>query len=371
MSGAVRFHESTNIFPTITGDEFAALLGDIKKQGLQEPIILHPDGSILDGRARYQVCQKLEIGPKFRTWRGRGSVLNLVLSLNLCRRHLSASQRAALAVELLPRFEAEARERQRGGRGGRLLPPNLGEAKGESADKAGALVQVAHGYVAEAKRLKERSPDLFRKVRAGEMTLSEAKLEIKESIREDMRQANRKLVRGTRPLPTREKYQTIVIDPPWDYEGSGFRNCRVPSVPYATMTIDEIAALPVGDLAEANAHLYLWTTNLFLPKSFALLEPWGFRYATLLTWTKPQPVLSHYFLSRTEHIIFGVKGSLPLARRDAENHIIGGRPKMHSTKPDAFYQLVESCSPGPWLELFARRSRPGWVAWGAEVGTAV
>jgi N6-adenosine-specific RNA methylase IME4 len=285
--------------------------------------------------------------------------------LNLHRRHLSASQRAALAVELLPRFEADSRERQRGGRGG-LLRVNLSEAKGTSADQAAAITKVSGAYVKRAKMLKDEWPELFRQVRAGTLGLNEAMWDIKETRRREMRAANGRLVKSTKPISTRTKYQTIVIDPPWHYESEGFRNIRVPEVPYECLTLDQIAALPVGELADQNAHLYLWTTNLSLPRSFALLEKWGFRYATMLTWVKPRHVLSHYFNSRTEHVLFGVRGSLPLGRRDVTTAITGDRPRLHSTKPEAFYQLVESCSPGPWLELFARRARPGWHGWGAE-----
>jgi N6-adenosine-specific RNA methylase IME4 len=86
----------------------------------------------------------------------------------------------------------------------------------------------------------------------------------------------------------------------------------------------------------------------------------------MLTWVKPQHVLSHYFNSQTEHALFGVRGSLALRRRNATTVISGNRPRLHSTKPDTFYELVESCSPGPRLEMFARRGRPGWATWGAE-----
>ena len=361
-----KFHESTNIFPTITGDEFAALLGDIEKQGLQEPIILHPDGSILDGRARYQACQKLGIGPKFRTWRGRGSELNLVLSLNLRRRHLSASQRAALAVELLPRFEAEARERQRGGQGGKMLPGLIPEAKGEAREKVAHLTHVDPTYVSSAKRLSQEHPELFRSVRAGGLSLTDAKLRVKQDRREETIKLNRELKAG--PLP-RGKFQTIVIDPPWDYEGEGYKNRLVLKPPYPTLSMEEIAAFPVGKLAEPNAHLYLWTTGLFLRRSFALLDGWGFRFAAILVWVKQRSMIASYFNSTTEFILFGIRGSLPLLRDDACTHFVADRANKHSSKPEIFYELVESCSPGPWLQLFARPSkRPGWVLWGAEVG---
>jgi N6-adenosine-specific RNA methylase IME4 len=159
------------------------------------------------------------------------------------------------------------------------------------------------------------------------------------------------------------------LDPPWDWgdEGDG-DGCYARSRPvYATMPIEQIAALPVSALAEPNAHIYLWITNRSLPKGFALLDGWGFRYITMLTWCKPHFGMGTYFRGSTEHVLFGVRGSLPLLRSDVGTWFEAPRPGQHSAKPDAFYSLVETCSPGPWLEMFARRARPGWQVWGAEV----
>jgi hypothetical protein len=130
-------------------------------------------------------------------------------------------------------------------------------------------------YVSAAKRLKQEQPDLFRRVRAGELTLTEAMREVKEERREEIIKANRRLVRSTRPLPMGTRYQTLVIDPPWDYEREGFKNRMILKPPFATSSLDQIAELPVGDLADRDAHLYLWITNLFLPRGFELLEGWG------------------------------------------------------------------------------------------------
>jgi N6-adenosine-specific RNA methylase IME4 len=132
------------------------------------------------------------------------------------------------------------------------------------------------------------------------------------------------------------------------------------------MSIEQIEALPISDLADKNAHIYLWITNRSLSKGFRLLEAWGFRYVTCLTWIKPSFGMGNYFRGSTEHVLFGVRGSLPLLRADVGTHFAAPRPGEHSSKPDAFYKLVESCSPGPWLEMFSRQQRPGWTTWGAE-----
>ena len=132
------------------------------------------------------------------------------------------------------------------------------------------------------------------------------------------------------------------------------------------MSYERLLALPVAERAATDAHCYLWITNRSLPKGFALLEAWGFRYITCITWVKPSFGMGNYFRGQTEHLLFGIRGSLPLLRRDVGTVFSAPRGKEHSAKPAELYSLVESCSPGPYLEIFGRGQRPGWTVWGAE-----
>lgn len=134
---------------------------------------------------------------------------------------------------------------------------------------------------------------------------------------------------------------------------------------YATMPYDMLLALPVSDKADTDCHLYLWITNRSLPKGFALLEAWGFRYITCLTWVKNSFGLGNYFRGQSEQVLFGVKGSQPLKRKDAGTVFHAPRGSQgHSSKPVEFYAFVESCSPGPYLEMFSRTARADWTTWG-------
>ena len=369
----MKVHPIADLFPLMEGESFRALVEDIRAHGQLEPIWLHSDGRIIDGRNRHQACRELGISPKTRVWRGSGSLVEFVVSVNLQRRHLTASQRATVALDLMPILEKEARARQaHGGTApGKTLKGKIpGALSGQARDQAAKVVHVDPTYVSAAKKLKQEDPALFGAVRSGEKTLLEAKRQLRDRTRETVRVQNRELVAGVKsPLDLGERYQTIVIDPPWDYRDEGddgdLFGRSYPT--YATMPIDQVAALPVGDLAQDNAHLYLWITNRSLPKGFALLDAWGFRYVTDLIWGKPSFGMGNYFRGQTEHVLFGVRGSLPLLRNDVGTLLLAPRPGRHSQKPSEFYSIVETCSPGPWLEMFARTERPGWVAWGAEV----
>lgn len=134
------------------------------------------------------------------------------------------------------------------------------------------------------------------------------------------------------------------------------------------MTLDEIAALPIASLADDNAHLYLWTTNAFLERTYDVARAWGFRPSQLLTWAKaPRGLgMGGAFTNTTEFVLFARRGSLkPLTRTDSSWW--NWKRGKHSAKPDAFFDVVEAVSPGPYLELFARRKRLGWDSWGNEV----
>lgn len=143
------------------------------------------------------------------------------------------------------------------------------------------------------------------------------------------------------------RFATIVVDPPWDFGDEGDIDQFGRGRPdYATLSIDQLQKLPVGERATRDAHIYLWITNRSLPKGFALLNAWGFPYVTALTWTKPSIGMGNYFRGSTEHVVFGVRGSLGLLRKDVGTWFAAPRPGGHSSKPPQFYALVESRSPG-------------------------
>lgn len=211
--------------------------------------------------------------------------------------------------------------------------------------------------------------DYLKAARAkGELTTSGVLRIANEQRRQAKRQANEQLIQESVPADKVEgPFPAIVIDPPWDWSDEGDVDQFGRATPtYGTMTIEQVTALPVATLADKNAHIYLWITNRSLPKGFALLDAWGFRYVTALTWCKPSIGMGNYFRGSTEHVLFGVRGSMPLLRSDVGTWFQAARPGKHSSKPDEFYSLVESCSQGPWLEMFAREPRKGWVSWGAE-----
>lgn len=171
---------------------------------------------------------------------------------------------------------------------------------------------------------------------------------------------------------SRSKFKTIVADPPWRYKtrmrsdrANGKLMKSVPFDEYNTMSLEEICALPVRDFAEDDAHLYLWTTQLFLRDSYRVLDAWGFRQAAVLVWAKPPKGVCGTYVCSVEFCIFGRRGNLQHKRRQLGTCYQWPR-SAHSAKPEAFIDMVESVSPGPYLELFARRNRLGWATWGNE-----
>lgn len=157
-------------------------------------------------------------------------------------------------------------------------------------------------------------------------------------------------------------FATVVIDPPWQYDNKATRGAA--SDHYPTMTLMELETLHVP--AAPDSHLYLWVTNGFLREGFQLLDTWDFIYRTCLTWVKPQMGLGNYFRSSTEHVLFATKGTLPIAPADRRMNWFQADRRAHSAKPESFYDIVERVSPGPHLEMFARRRRLGWHVWGNE-----
>jgi len=179
------------------------------------------------------------------------------------------------------------------------------------------------------------------------------------------------------PLPSLVGgFATLLADPPWRFTN---RTGKVAPEHrrldrYSTMSLDAIMALDVPSVVSANAHLYLWVPNALLPDGLAVMQAWGFRYVSNIVWAKRRKDggpdgrgVGFYFRNVTELLLFGVRGSLrTLPPGRSQVNMIETRKREHSRKPDEQYELIESCSPGPYLEMFARHPRAGWVVWGDE-----
>lgn len=174
-----------------------------------------------------------------------------------------------------------------------------------------------------------------------------------------------------------QRFRTILADPPWQ-----FQNRTGKMAPehkrlnrYPTMDLEEIKCLPVSQVAEEKSHLYLWVPNALLPEGLEVMKAWGFQYKTNIVWEKIRKDggpdgrgVGFYFRNVTELLLFGVRGTgmrtLDPARTQV--NLIRTQKREHSRKPDEMIDLVEACSPGPYLELFARGEREGWTLWGNQ-----
>jgi len=173
------------------------------------------------------------------------------------------------------------------------------------------------------------------------------------------------------------KFRTILADPPWQFQNKTGKiapeHRRLNR--YDTMTLSDIVDLPIAEVTDEIAHLYLWVPNALLPDGLRVMEAWGFQYKSNIVWHKVRKDggpdgrgVGFYFRNTTELILFGIKGknARTLSPGRSQVNIIRTMKREHSRKPDEQYSIIESCSPGPFLELFGRGSRKNWVTWGNQ-----
>lgn len=376
------FHPVAKLFPLMNGKEFDELKNDIGQNGLLEPIWLHPDGSIIDGRNRYRACMELGIEPKYRTWDGRSSLVSFVVSLNLHRRHLDTGQRAMIGLkvqdalraeiaETLPEKGREAAERQwygpeTNGEGFINIDKTHSEPDRNAQAEAAASVNVATGTLGKAQQIAKHDPELAEKVATGEVKLQAAYRQVKH---EQKQQAP--------PLPT-DKYRVWYADPPWHYGNSGVigdtDNYGHAERHYPTMTIEELCDLgsQIKENCEENAVLFLWVTSPLLEECFDVIRAWGFRYKTSFVWDKVKHNYGHYNSVRHELLLVCTRGSCTPDEKTLYDSVITiSRSEIHSEKPDHFREVIDHLYPnGKRIELFAREHNDGWEMWGNEPAVA-
>lgn len=420
-------HPLADMFPLVEGEEFAALVEDVREHGLREPIRLWR-GAILDGRNRYRalvaaerisrdcraahlIADRLAIDCSSVPVEG---LPRLVVSLNLRRRHLSASQRALVAAEFARLTHGGVRVRAE-------QEANLPLDQARIADAAGAL-QVSPRMVREARGLMAEAPaEVIADVRAGHLAVHDARdtvrqaraalghrgealdpdavaeayrviraeREADEARKKAARLAARlaaraerqealagKIVEANAALAIEERrYGVIYADPEWQWEAySEAGMSRAAENHYPTSRTEDIAARPVGRLAARHCVLLLWATAPRLPDALAVLSAWGFTYKSHLVWVKRAPDgalqqgTGYWARNAHELLLIGTRGAPPCPAMGMQGpSVVEAERGAHSAKPVCFAEWIEAHWPDvPKIELNARVARAGWVAWGAE-----
>jgi N6-adenosine-specific RNA methylase IME4 len=386
QSGIMEFHEVANIFPLMEGQELQVLVDGIRQNGLMDPIWAY-QGKIVDGRNRYRACIEAGVDPRYREWSGCGSLASFVISLNLHRRHLSESQRSIVGARVKKLFEDEARQRQLATlKQNSTVVANLPqrEEPHKSREDAARSVNVSPRSIQSGiKVLEQGIPELADAVMADKIAVSAAAAlvdqpaEYQQKVVQLVESGEAKSVVDARRLLRREeakaapvmdgKYRVIYADPPWNYGDKRDGHTTGAEDHYPSMTIQELCDLPVKDLAEDNAVLFLWVTSPLLEECFQVIEAWGFQYKASFIWDKMLHNLGHYNSVRHELLLVCTRGSCLPDNPKLYDSVVSIERGEHSVKPDEFRQMIDDLYPnGARIELFARRPAPGWVVWGNE-----
>lgn len=349
----------TGLMPPLAKDDYDRLKASIAKDGQQIPILIDSNtGEVVDGYYRLLICDELGIDPMVETRPLQPDVATrLKVALNTARRHLTAEQKRGLTLTL-----AQADYTQKA----------IARVVGITRRRVGQIISKGSAsdiYIRDQRyKLSAQDKDEIReRVEAGE---TQAQIAADFGITQPRVS---QVLSGpapieTPPWPPKGRYRCIIIDPPWPMKK--IERETVPTqteyLDYPTMSLEEIQALDIADLAAPDGcHVYLWTTHKFLHDALHVFAGWGAKYECLMVWHKEGGFSPYSWQYNCEFILFGRIGKLTVDRMGLKLCFPGER-QGHSIKPDDFYQKVIWASPPPRLNMFARRDREGFEGWGAE-----
>lgn len=339
--------------------DLRVLAQSIAEVGLLHPVVVTPEGRLIAGLRRLEACRLL----------GWSEIPVTVVDLlqaargeaheNFVRKDLLPTEIVALKRAIEPLERRNARERQ--GIRTDLSHPAATTEKlgiGDTRDNIARYIGVGRTTIERAEAVveaAEQEPEAFGHLvdqmdRSGKVAGAFRRLTVLKQAKE--------LDAAPPPLPT-GPFQVIVVDPPWRYTTGN-------DLPYPTMTIEQIKAMPVLDLADDDAILWLWTTNAHLRLAFDVVDAWGFEYKALLTWVKDRMGTGEWLRGQTEHCLLASRGE-PVFIHGTHSTVLEAARREHSRKPDEFYTLVEKTCAGGKLELFSRERRNGWRGYGNDV----
>jgi N6-adenosine-specific RNA methylase IME4/ParB-like chromosome segregation protein Spo0J len=333
------------------------LADSIAEVGLLHPVVVTPERRLIAGQRRLAACRLLgwvevpvTVVDLYQAARGEAHE-------NFIRKDLLPSEIVALKRAIEPLERREARSRQ-DTRADLYHSATVAEGQADARDNVAHYLGVGRTTIERAEAVveaAEEDPDEYGYLveqmdRSGKVAGAYRRLIVQQQAK--------RIIAEPPGLPT-GPFRVIVADPPWRYESGN-------SLPYPTMPLEEIKALAVRDIAEQNATLWLWTTNTHLRDAFDVVEAWGFEYKSLLTWVKDRMGTGEWLRGQTEHCLLGARGK-PVFLHGDHSTVLSARRREHSRKPEEFYNLIEEICPGAKLELFSRKARNGWRAFGNDL----
>jgi len=329
-------------------------------------------GYLIDGHHRYAICQKHSVDFKAEAleFEDEEAVKLWMIDNQMGRRNITDAAKISYALLRSDIEKDRARKRQACGQGGVLLSANLREAndeKGKVSEIIAKEIGIGARTIEKFKTIQEKAPEKVVKALCEGASLDGKKLSI-DKVYRDVQQQERREQLKVMDFP-QGKYRIIYADPPWQYNDELIENYGGAEKHYATMTIDELCALPIKDLADENAVLFLWVTSPLLEASFRVISAWGFTYKTNFIWDKVKHNMGHYNSMRHEMLLVCTKGSCTpdeLKLFDSVQSI--ERSDRHSEKPEEFRKIIDKLYKyGNKIELFARKETEGWEVYGNEL----
>jgi N6-adenosine-specific RNA methylase IME4 len=362
--------ELESLIPPLSNEEFKQLERNILEEGIREPLITW-NGILIDGHNRYRIAQEHDINYETiqKEFENVNRVKEWMIHNQFGRRNLSNYQRSVLALQLEDVFREKAKENQAIQFKGSSLIQISEEVKPiVSIKEVAKIANVSHDTIAKVKKIEANAtPEVKARLNTGTMSINEAYKEIKKEEVELKRKEIRETFEKQDVEIKDKKYRIIYADPPWKYGNSMPLGTTEPQDYYLLMDTHDICLMPIKDITEKDAVLFLWSTSPHLPEALEVAKAWGFTYKTTFIWDKIKHNMGHYNSVRHEILLVCTKGACTPDVKRLFDSVVSEERTEHSKKPNVFREIIETIyTYGNKIELFARETPEGWDVFGNQ-----
>ena len=363
--------ELESLIPPLSNEEFKQLERNILEEGIREPLITW-NGVLIDGHNRYRIAQEHDMNYETleKEFENINRVKEWMINNQFGRRNLSNYQRSVLALQLEDVFREKAKESKSEKVSYFRKTGEVSQIsdKPDTKKEVAKIANVSHDTIAKVKKIEANAtPEVKARLNTGTMSINEAYKEIKKEEIELKRKEIRETFEKQDVEIKDKKYRIIYADPPWKYGNAMPEYVTEPQDYYLLMNTEDICAMPIKDITEKDAVLFLWSTSPHLPEALEVAKAWGFTYKTTFIWDKIKHNMGHYNSVRHEILLVCTKGACTPDVKRLFDSVVSEERTEHSKKPNVFREIIETIyTYGNKIELFARETPEGWDVFGNQ-----